>query len=162
MTEEPSVEKAIDMIMDEGKIDGMAADAGMTKHQPALQFTREEAEKPFNLNVRPSHPFSLGPKTYSNIDIFSQVFRAFSCAQIAAHKFIALGIKGSIVFAASMTSYRPNCAAPFALYGGTKTAMRNMTHTLAMEWAKHGIRVNSISPGFVKTAMTCYVKKAPD
>ena len=37
-----------------------------------------------------------------------------------------------------------------------------MTHTLAMEWAEHGIRVNSISPGFVKTALTYYVEKSPD
>lgn len=37
-----------------------------------------------------------------------------------------------------------------------------MTHTLAMEWAQHGIRVNSISPGFVKTALTYYVETAPD
>ena len=61
-----------------------------------------------------------------------------------------------------MTSYRPNRAAPSAPYGGTKAAIRNMTHTLAMEWAQYGIRVNSISPGFVKTAMTYYVEKAPD
>ena len=64
MMEEPSVEKAIDMIVEnEGRIDGMVANAGMTKLQPALQFTREEIEKLFNLNVRPSHPFSLGSKT---------------------------------------------------------------------------------------------------
>jgi len=37
-----------------------------------------------------------------------------------------------------------------------------MTHTLAMEWAQHGIRVNSISPGFVKTAMTYFVATSPD
>lgn len=37
-----------------------------------------------------------------------------------------------------------------------------MTHTLAMEWAEHGIRVNSISPGYVKTALTYYVEKQPD
>lgn len=37
-----------------------------------------------------------------------------------------------------------------------------MAHTLAMEWAPHGIRVNSISPGFVKTAMTYYVESSPD
>lgn len=37
-----------------------------------------------------------------------------------------------------------------------------MTHTLAMEWAKHGIRVNSVSPGLVKTAMTYYVETSPD
>lgn len=89
----------------------MVANAGMTKHQPALQFTREGIEKLFNLNV----------------------FGAFSCAQIAARKFIALGIKGFIVFAASMTSYRPNRAALSAPYGGTKAAMCNMTHT------RHGV-----------------------
>ena len=31
-----------------------------------------------------------------------------------------------------------------------------------MEWDKHGIRVNSISPGFIKTAMTYFVDHAPD
>jgi len=133
VTSEPSIEKAIDSIVEaEGSLEGLVANAGMTKHQPALNFSREEVEKLFNLNV----------------------FGAFSCAQIAARKFIALGIKGSIVFTASMTSYRPNRAAPSAPYGGTKAAVRNMAHTLAMEWAKHGIRVNSISPGFVRTAMT--------
>lgn len=53
-------------------------------------------------------------------------------------------------------------AAPSAPYGATKAAIRNLTHTLAMEWAEHGIRVNSISPGFVKTALTYYAEKSPD
>ena len=104
----------------------------------------------------------MDPRPYSNIDIFSQVFGALSCAQIAARKFIALGIKGLIIFATPTTSYRPNRAAPSAPYGGTKAAMRNMTHTLAMEWAKHGIRANFVSPGFVKTTETYYVEKASD
>ena len=141
VTVESSIQTAIDTIVStEGKINCVVANAGMTKHQPALEFTREQLEKMYNLNV----------------------FGAFSCAQIAARKFIDLGIKGSIVFTSSMTSYRPNRAAPSAPYGGTKGAIRNMTHTLAMEWAKHGIRVNCVSPGFVKTAMTYYVETAPD
>ncbi|RJE19569.1 KR domain protein [Aspergillus sclerotialis] len=141
VTVETSIQKAIDTIVStEGKINCLIANAGMTKHQPALEFTREQLEKMYNLNV----------------------FGAFSCAQIAARKFIDLGIKGSIVFTSSMTSYRPNRAAPSAPYGGTKAAVRNMTHTLAMEWAKHGIRVNCVSPGFVRTAMTYYVETAPD
>jgi NAD(P)-dependent dehydrogenase (short-subunit alcohol dehydrogenase family) len=37
-----------------------------------------------------------------------------------------------------------------------------MTHTLAIEWAKYGIRVNSVSPGLVKTAMTYWVPQQPD
>lgn len=141
VTDEPSIAKTINQIVEaEGAIHGMVANAGMTKHQPALDFTREQVEQMYKLNV----------------------FGAFSCAQAAARKFIELGIKGSIVFTASMTSYRPNRAGPSAPYGGTKAALRNMTHTLAMEWAQYGIRVNSISPGFVRTQMTAKIESAPD
>ncbi|KAK5717761.1 hypothetical protein LTR15_008600 [Elasticomyces elasticus] len=141
VTNEESVKKAIDEIVDEeGAIHGMVCNAGMTKHQPALDFTMAQVEQIFRLNV----------------------FGAYACATAAARKFISLGIKGSIVFTASMTSYRPNRAGPSAPYGGTKAAVRNMAHTLAMEWAEHGIRVNSISPGFVRTAMTYAIERAPD
>ncbi|KAI1040746.1 hypothetical protein LB505_012119 [Fusarium chuoi] len=141
VTNEESVTSAIDAIIaDKGRFDGMVANAGATKHQPALDFTAEQVEKLFRLNV----------------------FGAWNCATAAARAFIKLGCKGSIVFTASMTSYRPNRAAPSAPYGATKGAVRNMTHTLAMEWSQYGIRVNSISPGFVKTALTYYVETAPD
>jgi len=141
VTDEPSIKKTLDQIVEaEGALHGMVANAGMTRHQPALDFTREQVEEIYRLNV----------------------FGAFSCAQAAARKFIELGVKGSIVFTASMTSYRPNRAGPSAPYGGTKAALRNMTHTLAMEWAPHGIRVNSISPGFVRTQMTAKIEAAPD
>ncbi|GME26707.1 putative short-chain dehydrogenase protein [Neofusicoccum parvum] len=141
VTSEPSIDAALDgIIAAEGAFHGLVANAGMTKHQPALDFTRAQVEQLFALNV----------------------FGAFSCAQAAARRFVRLGVKGAIVFTASMTSYRPNRAAPSAPYGATKAAVRNMTHTLAMEWAKHGIRVNSISPGFVRTAMTYYIESSPD
>ncbi|CEN59527.1 hypothetical protein BJX68DRAFT_271508 [Aspergillus pseudodeflectus] len=141
VTSEESITSAIDAVVSaQGAIHGFVANAGMTKHQPALDFSRAQIDQLFNLNV----------------------FGAYFCATTVAKKFIELGIKGSIVFTASMTSYRPNRAAPSAPYGATKAAVRNMTHTLAMEWAKHGIRVNSISPGFIKTAMTYFVDQAPD
>ncbi|CAI0641728.1 NADP-dependent mannitol dehydrogenase [Colletotrichum fructicola] len=141
VTDYKSVESAINAIVDaKGRFDGMVANAGATKHQPALDFTPEQFDFLFKLNVTGS----------------------WNCATAAARTFIRLGCKGSIVFTASMTSYRPNRAAPSAPYGATKGAIRNMTHTLAMEWAQHGIRVNSISPGFVKTALTYYVETSPD
>lgn len=141
VTSEESVNTAIDaVIAARGAIHGFIANAGMTKHQPAFDFNRAQIDQLFNLNV----------------------FGAYFCATTVARRFIDLGIKGSIVFTASMTSYRPNRAAPSAPYGATKGAVRNMTHTLAMEWAKHGIRVNSVSPGFIKTAMTYFVDQAPD
>jgi NAD(P)-dependent dehydrogenase (short-subunit alcohol dehydrogenase family) len=141
VTDESSVAGAIDKIVEEqGAIHGMIANAGMTKHQPALDFSRSQLDDLFQLNV----------------------YGAYFCASAAARKFIELDIKGSIVFTASMTSYRPNRAAPSAPYGATKAAVRNMTHTLAMEWSKHGIRVNSVSPGFVRTQMTYYVEQQAD
>lgn len=52
VTSEESVEKAINQVVEEtGRIDGLVANAGMTKHQPALKFDRSELEKLFNLNV---------------------------------------------------------------------------------------------------------------
>jgi len=52
VTSEESVQKAVDQIVEEnGRVDGLVANAGMTKHQPALQFDRPELEKLFNLNV---------------------------------------------------------------------------------------------------------------
>ena len=141
VTDEASVKSALDKIVEaEGELHGMVCNAGMTKHQSALDFTLAEVRLLFEVNV-------LG---------------SWACATAAARKFIELGTKGSIVFTASMTSYRPNRAAPSAPYGGTKAAVRNITHTLAMEWAHHGIRVNSISPGFVRTAMTYQIERAPD
>jgi hypothetical protein len=52
VTSEDRVQKAIDQVVQEtGRIDGLVANAGMTKHQPALNFDRPELEKLFNLNV---------------------------------------------------------------------------------------------------------------
>lgn len=130
-----SIDNALDQIVVEsGRFDGMIANAVITKHQPALNFSTEQLENMFNLNV----------------------FGVFHCATSAARVFKKLRCQGSIVFTSSMTSYRPNRAAPSAPYGATKAATRNLTHTLAMEWAQDGIRVNSVSPGFVRTQMTTY------
>lgn len=55
-----------------------------------------------------------------------------------------------------------NKRVPSAPYSAPKAGIRNMTHTLAMEWALHDIRVNSVSPGLVNTAMTYWVPQQED
>ena len=53
VTNEESVVQAIECIVAKSaRIDGFVANAGMTKHQPALEFSHEQVEQLFNLNVR--------------------------------------------------------------------------------------------------------------
>jgi NAD(P)-dependent dehydrogenase (short-subunit alcohol dehydrogenase family) len=64
----------------------MVVNAGRTHHKAALDFTKDEITTLFNVNL----------------------FGAFFTARAAAKAFIKQGVKGSIVFTASMASYRPN------------------------------------------------------
>lgn len=80
------------------------------------------------------------------------VHGAFFVARAAAKAMIAHSRGGSIINIASITAERPGAAA--AAYSSSKAAVAHMTHALAMEWARHGIRVNAISPGYFATDMT--------
>jgi NAD(P)-dependent dehydrogenase (short-subunit alcohol dehydrogenase family) len=92
----------------------------------------------------------------------SEFFGTWNCITAAARVFIRLGIKGSIVMTASMAGHAPNKTVPSAPYGATKASLRSIAKTVAMEWAEHGIRVNTVSPGFVLTQMSEHIKNAPD
>jgi len=136
----------------------MVCNAGRTKHKPALEFTTEEIEQLWNVNVK-GYLCRISRKQ-KLIDF--KLFGSFYTARAAARTFIKLKVPGSIVFTASMASYRPNKRVPSAPYGASKAGVRNMVHTLAMEWAQYNIRVNSVSPGLVKTAMTYWVERQED
>lgn len=65
---------------------------------------------------------------------------------------------GSIINASSIAGL---FGAPgHALYGASKGAVRIMTKDAAIEYAGKGVRVNSIHPGFIETAMTDYASEA--
>jgi sorbose reductase len=60
---------------------------------------------------------------------------------------------GSIVFVASVSGHIINFPQPQAAYNTAKAAVMHMTRCFAAEWAIHGIRVNSISPGYMDTVL---------
>jgi NAD(P)-dependent dehydrogenase (short-subunit alcohol dehydrogenase family) len=68
VTKEASVEQAVEKIIAEsGAIHGMVCNAGRTKHKPALDFTTEEIEQLWNVNVS-SNDF-LGKNSHSNEEL---------------------------------------------------------------------------------------------
>ncbi|MEG2677536.1 MAG: SDR family oxidoreductase, partial [Oscillospiraceae bacterium] len=67
---------------------------------------------------------------------------------------IEKGIKGSIINMASMSGTIVNVPQWQCSYNASKAAVMHMTRSLAMEWAEYGIRVNSLSPGYIATPMS--------
>ena len=67
---------------------------------------------------------------------------------------VADNIKGSIILIASMSGSIVNIPQPQAPYNASKAAVKHLASCLAVEWAQYGIRVNSISPGYMATSLT--------
>jgi 3alpha(or 20beta)-hydroxysteroid dehydrogenase len=61
--------------------------------------------------------------------------------------------KGSIVNISSIAGMAANYGFPSIAYVASKFAVRGMTKAAAIEYGKHGIRVNSVHPGFIQTPM---------
>ncbi|KAL7923118.1 hypothetical protein ACQKWADRAFT_291266 [Trichoderma austrokoningii] len=78
---------------------------------------------------------------------------AFICAQAAARRMVAQGNGGRIIFTASISAHRVNFPQPQAAYNVSKGALLMLKNSLAAEWARYGITVNSISPGYMDTVL---------
>lgn len=58
-----------------------------------------------------------------------------------------------MVFVASISAHQVNFPQPQVLYNVSKAGVKAMVRSLAAEWARYGIRVNSISPGYMDTIL---------
>lgn len=82
----------------------------------------------------------------TNVDSVWHLSRGF------AERIIARRGQGAIINIASLVAGRVGLSS--ASYAVSKAAVLHMTRAQAFEWARHGIRVNAISPGFIASEMT--------
>jgi NAD(P)-dependent dehydrogenase (short-subunit alcohol dehydrogenase family) len=138
ITNEPELEAVYGSIIatakDQGKpLQGIIACAGIQQITKAMDYTVPDFNRMFNVNVT----------------------GAFLTAKHAAREFISSGTKGSIVMIASMSGQATNRSLNCSAYNSSKAAVHQLSRSLAAEWGpKHGIRVNTLSPGYIRTAMT--------
>lgn len=131
VTDRNSIEAALEGAVERfGLLAGWVSNAGVSSMAPFLELSEEDWD--YNLTVNAKGPFL--------------------CGQVAARRFVEQGEGGVIVNVASMAGKRG--AAPFlAHYVASKFAVVGLTQSMALELAPHGIRVNSVCPGYVATSM---------
>lgn len=129
------VEEAVERF---GRVDILVNNAGIIKRQDSIEFSEENWDSVLNVNLK----------------------TVFFLTQAVARQFLKQGSGGKIINIASMLSYQGGIRAPS--YTASKSAIKGITMTLANEWAKYGINVNAIAPGYMATNNTEQLRNDPD
>ncbi|HUO11298.1 MAG TPA: SDR family NAD(P)-dependent oxidoreductase [Caulobacteraceae bacterium] len=124
VTDAAAVEAAFESL---AKVDVVVNNAGVPSGVPAISLELDEWRQTFRTNAE----------------------GAFIVAQAAARRMVETGTQGSIINIASITGLRPGPAT--VAYGASKAAIISLTESLAQEWARYGIRVNALAPGYFET-----------
>jgi len=132
VTQPESVAAMLNRVNDEfGAIDIAVCNAGIITLNSLLDMPLEEFQSIQNTNVN----------------------GVFLTAQAAAKAMVAQQRGGTIITTASMSGHIANTPQQVGHYCASKAAVIHLTKAMAVEFAPHNIRVNSVSPGYILTEL---------
>jgi NAD(P)-dependent dehydrogenase (short-subunit alcohol dehydrogenase family) len=121
-----------------GRLDVLVNNAGVNRRKSLLDVTPEDFD--FVMDVDLKSPY-------------------FLCQAVAQH-LISAGHGGSIVNISSINALMG--LEQVSIYGAAKAGLSQITRVMALEWARNGIRVNAIAPGFIETPLVAPVIANPE
>ena len=121
-----------------GKIDILVNNAGIIRRQDAIEYSEANWDDVLNVNLK----------------------TLFFLSQAVAKQFVKQGHGGKIINVASMLSFQGGIRVPS--YTSSKSAVKGLTMALCNEWAKYGINVNAIAPGYMATNNTQALRQDED
>jgi NAD(P)-dependent dehydrogenase (short-subunit alcohol dehydrogenase family) len=122
-----------------GAVDVLVNNAGIVRNAPAAEMNLEDWKDVIDIN--------LGG--------------VFHCAQAFGRHMVAAG-RGTIVNISSMCGEIVVHPQPQVAYNAAKAGVNLLTKSLAVEWAKDGVRVNAVAPGYVGTELTLRGRSNPE
>jgi 2-deoxy-D-gluconate 3-dehydrogenase len=129
-------ERAVDAAAEVlGRLDIAIANAARIVRRPALELPLDEWERTLAVNLT----------------------SVFTVSRAAARRFLAQGGGGAIVHVASVLSFQGGLNV--AAYAASKGGVAQLTRALANEWARFGIRVNAVAPGYVANDQTAPLRE---
>ena len=132
VTQAEEVANLVNRATDElGGIDIAVCNAGIINVESLLDMSLAEFQRIQNTNVN----------------------GVFLAAQAAAKAMVAQQRAGTIITTASMSGHIINAPQQVGHYCASKAAVIHLTKAMAMEFAPHNIRVNSVSPGYILTEL---------
>ncbi|KQT58470.1 2-deoxy-D-gluconate 3-dehydrogenase [Methylobacterium sp. Leaf456] len=130
VTDAGSIERALDAAEERfGPVAVLINNAGVTVTKPALELTEAEWDGVIDTNLK----------------------GVWLAAQASARRMVKHRTGGSIVNIASILGLR--VAGAVAPYTVSKAGVVQLTQALALEWARHRIRVNALAPGYIQTEL---------
>lgn len=150
-----------------GGVDAIALPTDVTNTESVERLFDEAASRFGGVDVLVNNAgisARIPAEAYPDADLIRMtelnLYGVYKCMRAAAARWIAAKRGGKII---NLASFAGVVADPMsAPYAATKGAVVQLTRTCAVEWAPHGILVNAIGPGYVRTEMTSRTLDQPE